>query len=72
MTEEEQRIEFVERWRRAGPALEAIHLQALREYRHDDHIGEIDALLEIGSRLATPRITSGFVEQQRLFLKARQ
>jgi hypothetical protein len=72
MTQEEQQLEFVSGWRRAERALKVIRFQELREFRHEDRVGEIDALLDLGARHAKPRATSGFVEQQRLFRKARQ
>jgi hypothetical protein len=62
---------WVETWKKAGPALEAIRRRELREFRYEDHAAEIDALLELGLRFAQPRTTSGLVEQQRLFQKAR-
>jgi len=63
---------FVEYWKNVGPKLEAIRREELRNFKHEDHIEEIDALLEIGSQFGTPRMTSGLVEQQRLFQQARQ
>ena len=64
--------EWGEHWKKIGPKLEAIRREELRNYKHEDHIQEIDALLEIGCRFGTPRTTSGLVEQQRLFQKARE
>ena len=63
---------WVEHWQKIGPKLDAIRREELRKFKHEDHLEEIDALLEIGSRFGTPRTTSGLVEQQRLFQKARQ
>ena len=62
---------WVEHWQKVGPKLDAIRRKELRNFKHEDHIEEIDALLEIGSRFGTPRTTTGLVEQQRLFQKAR-
>ena len=63
---------WVETWKQAGPRLEAIHREDLRNFRYEDHFAEIDALLEIAYRFAQPRPTSGLVEQQRLFAKLRE
>ena len=70
MTIREQQTDFVKNWQRAGTALRAIRFQELREFRHEEHMGDIEALLELGTRHATPRLTSGLIEQQRLFRKA--
>lgn len=62
---------WVETWRRAGPALEAIQLRELRELSDEQRALQIDDLLRIACQFATPRLTSGLVEQQRLFQKLR-
>ena len=62
---------WVARWVRYGPELERIDRDELRNFRHEDHLAMIDALLEIGVQTAEPRRTSGLVEQQRLFRKLR-
>jgi hypothetical protein len=63
--------DWVRRWAEAGPALEAVRRQELRDFRYEDHAAAIDALLEISARYGTPRMSSGLVEQQRLFAKLR-
>jgi hypothetical protein len=63
---------WVETWKQAGPRLEAIERQRLRNYCYEDHAAEIDELLEIAYRFAQPRPTSGLVEQQRWFAKLRE
>ncbi len=70
--EEEQWKQYAEQWRRAGPELERIHWEELRAYQYKPE--DADALLEIGDRFGgPPRLTSGLVEMQRLFMKmARQ
>jgi hypothetical protein len=70
MTEHERQLEFITRWSSVGSALEAIKRRELREFRHEDHVREIDGLLDLAARHSMPRTTSGFVEQQRLFRKA--
>lgn len=63
--------EFVDHWLRVGEKLARIRRDELRRYNHDENRAIIDALLELGARRATFRPTSGLVEQQRLFQKAR-
>ena len=63
---------WVAAWRRAGPELERICRAELRAFDPQEGAAIVDALLEIGYRLGTPRTTSGLVEQQRLFMRARQ
>lgn len=62
---------WVETWKQAGPKLEALRRRELREFRYEDHAAQIDELLQIACQFAQPRLTSGLVEQQRLFQKAR-
>ena len=71
MTNEEAR-EFVERWKKAGPALEKIRREELRNLIHEDCQKQVDALFEVGLRNRQPRTTSGLVEMQRIFMKARR
>ncbi len=71
MTNEEAR-EFVKRWKKAGPALEKIRREELRNLSHEDCQKQIQALLEIGSQNRQIRTTSGLIEQQRIFQKARK
>jgi len=60
---------WVKTWIEAGRALETIRREELRRFRYEEHIAAIDALLEISARHGAPRISSGLVEQQRLFAK---
>ncbi len=62
---------FVEHWRRVGPLLERIQKQELREFCHEEHWQEVDALLEIAAQNATVRTTSGLVQWQRALGKSR-
>jgi hypothetical protein len=71
MTTDEAR-EFVDRWRKAGPLLEEVRRQELRHYRHEDRINELHSLMQIGSLNVEVRPSSGLVEQQRIFQKARK
>ena len=64
--------EWVAAWKRAGPELERVLREELRAYKHEDNVEIIDGLLEIGCQFAERRTTSGLVEQQRWFQKARR
>ncbi len=70
MTNEEAR-EFVERWKKAGPALEKIRREELRAMCFEAEADAIDKLLEAGLKHARPSATSGLVEMQKIFSKAR-
>ena len=63
---------WVKHWQRIGPLLEEIRREELRNFKYEDHIELIDSLLELGCRMGPPRTTSGLVELQRLFQKARR
>jgi len=65
--------EYVKRWQRVGPLLRRIRIQEMRaaDYAKDWRV--IDSLYEIAAHhRGVPRTTSGLVEQQRLFAKARR
>jgi len=67
-TWDEQR-ELVRKMEETGPELERIRRDALRgmPYNWED----VDALLELGDRYdGPPRLTSGLVEMQRIFMNA--
>ena len=63
---------WVENWKQVGPLLERFRHEELRSFRHEDNIELIDSLLQIGYRHRRDEPTSGLVEQQRIFMKARQ
>jgi len=63
---------WVETWSKTGPLLEEIHHRELRAMTYEKRIQAIESLFQLGSLLRKPRTTSGLVEQQRLFQKARQ
>lgn len=63
---------WVEIWKQAGQRLEEIERQRLRSFCYEDHVAEVDEMLELASRFAKPRSTSGLVEQQRLFARLRK
>jgi hypothetical protein len=70
-SERERLKQWVETWKRAGPELERVRREELRAFRHEDSVELIDSLLELGVQFGQVRTTSGLVEQQRLFMKAR-
>lgn len=63
---------WVAAWRRAGPVLERLRREGLRNYDHEANWPAIDQLLEIGLQHSRPRTTSGLVELQRKFKKVRE
>ena len=63
---------WVATWIKAGPELMRIRHDELRKMTYEQRIEAIDCLLQIGSTFGQPRTTSGLVEQQRLFQKARR
>jgi len=63
---------WVETWKRAGPELDRIRREEIRAFRYEENFDIVDSLFEMALRLAgPPRETSGLVEQQRIFRKAR-
>ena len=75
MTDEERKLyrEYVKNWERVGPLLERIRVKEMRapEYGKDWRI--YDSLLEMALyHRPEPRKTSGLLEMQRLFAKARR
>lgn len=68
--EREQLAAFVKRWAVAGPMLEEVARQELREMTDEERRHAIDSLLQVSQMFpvaeSTPE-TCGLVEQQRLF-----
>ena len=68
MTPEQWR-QYAERWRQAGPELERVRREELKNLKYDGRI--VDALLEIGANSPRRDVEpNGLVEIQRLFMKA--
>ena len=63
---------FVESWRRAGPALEKVKREELRNLSDDECRRQIQALFGTNFQSQNERPPSGLVEQQRIFQRARQ
>jgi hypothetical protein len=59
-------------WRRVGPKLEQIRRKELQSMNYEEQLPIIDALLQLGCDHAKPRTSSGLVEMQRWFAKARR
>lgn len=70
MTNDEAR-EFVERWKKAGPALEKVRREELRNFCHAEEAERIDDLIAGGLLHALPSKASGLIEMQRIFSRAR-
>jgi hypothetical protein len=68
------RKQFVEHWKRVGPLLERFQHEELRALSPEAHSAQLDGLLQFGCEMQNAKDpnTSGFVEQQRLFAKARR
>jgi hypothetical protein len=62
---------WVQNWIETGPKLEAIRRRELCQLTDAERMRIADDLLQLGLRFARPRTTSGLVEQQRLFQKAK-
>jgi hypothetical protein len=71
MRETEAARQWVAHWQRVGPLLEQLKADELREMTLRESASRFEALAELATEINTPplRSTSGFVEQQRLFLK---
>ncbi|HEY2881136.1 MAG TPA: hypothetical protein VGJ15_01855 [Pirellulales bacterium] len=65
--------QWVEHWKRVGPILERVEHDELRHRSFEDNWERIDGLLQFGFDVPHDQrpVTSGLVEQQRVFAKAR-
>jgi hypothetical protein len=61
----------VAQWRRVGSALAQIRRDELRRLTDEEALAAVDELLDLLRLLPPPSGTSGLVEQQRLFARAR-
>ena len=62
---------LIAHWKRVGPILARIRDEELRRFDFEAERDIVDGLLEIGAAHSRPKTTSGLVELQRLFRKAR-
>ena len=62
---------WVQHWQQVGPLLEKVRHDELRAMTDEDSRRAFQSLAEFACEVnhPKPRTTSGFVEQQRLFLK---
>ena len=70
-TAREEMKRWVDVWKRAGPALEAVKRRELRGYEYDNNQALLDEMLQWACDHRRNRLTSGLVEQQRMFMKLR-
>ena len=63
-------LHWIETWRKAGPELARIRREEIRHADTREAIETLDDASESAFRLIPARVCSGFVEQQRWFLKA--
>ena len=68
---DEQAQKYVSCWKQAGPALEKVRREELRGLSDEDVRAQIQALFGLGRQESCLRPTTGLVEQQRIFQKAR-
>ena len=64
--------QWVDNWKRVGPILEQIEAEELRAPDYEKGICNFAPLLDWCCKHAEPRMSSGLVEQQRWFMKARE
>lgn len=64
--------EYVERWKRVGPLLEAQREEDVRQSDTPSNIAAFGRLYAMALAASPPLPTSGLVEQQRLFSKLRR
>ncbi len=64
--------EYVERWKRLGPLLEAQREEDVRRSETVSNIAAFGRLYSMALASSPPQPTSGLVEQQRLFSRIRR
>lgn len=60
---------WVETWKRAGPALKKVKREELRKFDYEKNLPLIEDMLQWACDHQQVRLSSGLVEQQRLFMK---
>ena len=60
---------WIESWKRASVALKAVKRRELRTYDYAKNQAIVDGMLQWAFEHRKVRLTSGLVEQQRLFMK---
>jgi hypothetical protein len=61
---------WIKTWEKAGPALDEIRIKELRSKDYyEKNLKTLNEMLKYAHEHRTPRLTSGLVEQQKLFMK---
>jgi hypothetical protein len=68
----EDQKRWMKQWRAAGPALEAVRVGELRELNEARRAEIVSSFFVLESHLRRNTITSGLVEQQEIFHRARK
>jgi hypothetical protein len=68
----EQQRRLVRQWRDAAPLLEQARQEELLQMTPDERRAASLAVLDLVAHLPNERMTSGLVEQQRIFMRARR
>jgi len=63
--------QWVENWKRVGPILEQIKAEELRAPEYEKGLSGFAPLLDWCCENSEPKYESGLIEQQRLFMQAR-
>ena len=72
MDEREAMRRWVETWKEAGPALEAIRRKEIEKIDVHEHLAALEGAFNHATRTLIPRETSGLVEMQQWFVKLRR
>ncbi len=68
---QENAKQWIESWKRASDALKEIKRHELRNYHYEKNQAVVDGMLQWAFEHRKERLSSGLVEQQRLFMKMR-
>jgi len=71
-SDRDQIKKWVETWKRAGSALDEVKRRELRAYNYFENQALVDEMLQWAVDHQKIRLTTGMVEQQRLFMKMRK
>jgi hypothetical protein len=72
MDEREMMRRWVETWKQAGPELEAIWREEVRQLDSRKHLAALEDAFNHALRTVPPRPTSGLIEMQDWFAKLRR
>jgi hypothetical protein len=68
----ERQKQLVQQWREAAPLLEQVRQEELLQMSPQQRQAASLAVLELAATVPCDRMTSGLVEQQRIFMRARR